>query len=92
MRADIADALNKLPKVAYYRLSEAFLVNAGGWFVTLLFKRPDEGLSFWQQGVMEEVTLSDGLVYVVDSAKSLKRAMKSIAACCLLANEIRRPT
>jgi hypothetical protein len=62
---------------------------AGGWFIAIETKAPGKKMTPRQEQTAAEITAAHGLVFVVDSRESLDVAMKTIAACCLLADEIR---
>lgn len=66
-----------------------FLLCAGGWFVAIETKAPGKKPTPRQEDTMKAITDAHGIVFVVDGDESLERAIKTIAACCMLADEIR---
>jgi hypothetical protein len=100
VKVKVGKALATLPKM--YRFMPVqrglgaatldYLICAGGWFISIETKAKGKKLTPRQEITKAEIEAADGLVFVVDDDESLNYAMDRIRACCLLANEIRKPT
>jgi hypothetical protein len=99
IKAMVKRALDQLPKM--YRFMPVqngmgapgldFYLCAGGWFIAIETKKPGGKLTPRQEQTKADIEAADGLVFVVDGPESLDYALQRIHACCILADEIRKP-
>ena len=66
-----------------------YYICAGGWFIAIETKAPGKKPTPRQETTMQAIVDAHGLVFVVSDDASLDHAMKTIEACCMLADEIR---
>ena len=97
IKAKVKRRLDELPCLYQFRPvqngmgapSLDILVCAGGWFIAIETKAPGKKPTPRQEETIRQINEAHGLVYVVDSDETLEAAMKVIASCCVLAEEIR---